>query len=692
MRNNVIEASRLTEVGQWFKIDSDENPADLGTRKGATVDDVDGDSEWFLGKKWMYRPWDELIGTTLKDVNDIKLKNEHLAEVKKELARPAADLCDSDFNAVVQECSNASLCDGIDMCLSTSTSNITDEMSAIKKRYNYSHYLIDPNKYKFERVTRQMAIIIKCCRKLLLNIGRELSLFPVLPRDTGEPLGKKFAEDITIPGLELSDLDIQHALNYYFRKASEELKSFVNPKQYERDSFEKEGIVYYSGRVLNCDISYQCDMTEKMLDLSKDTFIVPIVDRYSPLAYAIVNQFHWEDKTVKHCGVESTIRAVMSLAHILRVRDLVKSIKKNCKRCRYILKRTVEVIMGPTSKDQLCVAPPFYITQVDLCGPFKAYSVHNKRATIKIYICTFVCCTTGMTTLKIMESYDAVQFLNAFSRFSCELGFPKKLLIDEGSQIVCGCENAVLNIVDLKGTLSREYGVEFRTSPVGGHYYNGKAERKIRSIQEVLTKTVHLARLSVIEWETVCAEIANSINNLPIAIGNETDELEHIDLITPNRLRLGRNNQRSPVGPLEVTDKLERLMRLKVEVFESWWESWLVSAVPKLMPRPKWFVNERDVKEGDVIIFCKDDGKVTGEYKYGMIQSVTTSKDGNVRAATIRYRNAHENIDRTTNRAVRSLVLIHRVDEIDLMEELGNAATYANGCYCMGLSACPPGV
>ena len=117
-----------------------------------------------------------------------------------------------------------------------------------------------------------------------------------------------------------------------------------------------------------------------------------------------------------------------------------------------------------------------------------------------------------------------------------------------------------------------------------------------------------------------------------------------------------------------------------------------MSAVPKLMPRPKWFVNERDVKEGDVIIFCKDDGKVTGEYKYGMIQSVTTSKDGNVRAATIRYRNAHENIDRTTNRAVRSLVLIHRVDEIDLMEELGNAATYANGCYCMGLSACPPGV
>ena len=176
-------------------------------------------------------------------------------------------------------------------------------------------------------------------------------------------------------------------------------------------------------------------------------------------------------------------------------------------------------------------------------------------------------------------------------------------------------------------------------------------------------------------------------------IGNETDELEHLDLITPNRLRLGRNNQRSPVGPLEVTDKLERLMKLKLDIFQSWWESWLVSAVPKLMPRPKWFVNERDVMRGDVVIFNKDDSKmIAGEYKYGMVESVTMSKDGRIRAAKIRYRNAHENIDRFTNRAVRTLVLIHRVDEIDLMEELGNAVTYANGCYCMGLSSCAPGV
>ena len=208
----------------------------------------------------------------------------------------------------------------------------------------------------------------------------------------------------------------------------------MNQKVYEKESVEKDGILYYTGRVSASDISFHCDVTEKMLDLSDKSFVVPIVDRQSPLAFAIVNQVHWYDETYNHTGVESTVRGLMPIAHILKGRDLVKIFRKNCKRCRYLLKRTIEVIMSPTSKDQLCVAPPFYVTQTDICGPFKAYSIHNKRATVKVYILVFVCCTTGTTSLKIMDGYDTIQFLHSFSRFSCELGFPKKLIVDEGSQ------------------------------------------------------------------------------------------------------------------------------------------------------------------------------------------------------------------------------------------------------------------
>ena len=686
VRNRVIEILRFNSVDQWYHVESALNPADLGTRKGAMAIDVDGHSRWSIGPEWMYSSWDTLIGTTLKDVNDIKLKNEQVVEVKKEHMKLATDLCVSNFHSVMQGCN--SICSNedmhINMCLAT-TPVTKDMISTLQNRYKFMKYIIDPNKYTFAKVVRIVSVVMKFVRKMLFVINRNFHYSgKTMPSsDSPNTADKRFlSETVVDPDLEFTDLDRQNALHYFFRKASEELRSFVHPKVYKKNSFEMNDIIYYSGRVLNSDITYECEMSQRMIDLSKDTFIVPMIDRFSPIAYAIVNHYHWEDKTVKHRGIETTIRAIMGFVHILHVRELVKSVKRNCKRCRYILKRTVEIIMGPASVDQLCVAPPFYVTQTDLCGPFKAYSSHNKRATIKVYISVFVCCTTGMTSLKIMEGYDTNQFLNAFSRFACELGFPKKLLVDEGSQIVCGCKNVILDIVDIK-----EHGVEFRTCPVGGHNYNGKVERKIKTLKDVMIRSIHSARLSTIEWETLCAEISNSINNLPIAIGNETEDLESLDLLTPNRLRLARNNMRGPVGPLQVTDKFERLMRLKTETFQFWWETWLVSAVPKLMPSPKWFDTEHDVQKGDVVLFLKDEGALVGEYKYGMVEDVKVSRDGRIRSVTIRYHNANENVNRTTNRAVRSLVIIHRIDEVDLMKELGNAVTYANGVYCKEFSS-----
>ena len=128
------------------------------------------------------------------------------------------------------------------------------------------------------------------------------------------------------------------------------------------------------------------------------------------------------------------------------------------------------------------------------------------------------------------------------------------MIIDKGSHLVCGCENVVLNMTNIQGTLSREYGVDFRTCPVGGHNFNGKAERKVRTVREILEKTVHLARLSILEWETLASTISNAMNNMPIGLGSVVSDLENLDLITPNRLKFGRNNNRSPIGPIELVE------------------------------------------------------------------------------------------------------------------------------------------
>ena len=78
-------------------------------------------------------------------------------------------------------------------------------------------------------------------------------------------------------------------------------------------------------------------------------------------------------------------------------------------------------------------------------------------------------------------------------------------------------------------------------------------ERKIRHVKETFSKHLQNQRLSLIQWETLGFQVANTINNLPIAAGKVSQGIEQLDLITPNRLLLGRNNDRSPVGTLSVT-------------------------------------------------------------------------------------------------------------------------------------------
>ena len=209
------------------------------------------------------------------------------------------------------------------------------------------------------------------------------------------------------------------------------------------------------------------------------------------------------------------------------------------------------------------------------------------------------------------------------------------ILPDEGSQLIKGCSNMTLNIRNIRNTLSTEYGVEFATCPVGGHNVHGRVERKIRHIQESIEKSLKDHRLSVIQWETLVAEVANCINDLPLSYGSFVSDLENLDILTPNRLTLGRNNDRSPSGPLCVTNKTDKIIEANCETFRVWFECWLTSYVPLLMSQTKWLSSDRKLVVGDIVLFKKTEKKYANQYHYGIGKSVKASKDGEVRRAYV---------------------------------------------------------
>ena len=93
------------------------------------------------------------------------------------------------------------------------------------------------------------------------------------------------------------------------------------------------------------------------------------------------------------------------------------------------------------------------------------------------------------------------------------------------------------------------------------------------------------------------------------------------------------------------------------------------------MEQPKWFKNDRHLKEGDIVLFLKHESEIGSSYQYGMIEAVEHGRDGRVRKVLVRYRNHSEDTDRTTYRSARSLVVIHPVDEINIIQELGQIAS-----------------
>ena len=117
---------------------------------------------------------------------------------------------------------------------------------------------------------------------------------------------------------------------------------------------------------------------------------------------------------------------------------------------------------------------------------------------------------------------------------------------------------------------------------------------------------------------------------MPIGVGNKTECIENLDILTPNRLIMGRNNDRSSTAPLVLERDLKHAVETNAKIFSIWFKSWLVSYVPTFMERPRWFDNDSDICSGDVVLFLKSEQEFDRQYQYGIVKSVLGGGGGGV--------------------------------------------------------------
>ena len=104
------------------------------------------------------------------------------------------------------------------------------------------------------------------------------------------------------------------------------------------------------------------NLSDVCIGLTSTSFCVPLIDRSSPLAYAVVNEIHWYNVDAKHSGNETVLRYVQKVAYIIEERSVVKRFRKECPRCRLLIKKSIDVAVGSVSGNNLCIAPAFLIS------------------------------------------------------------------------------------------------------------------------------------------------------------------------------------------------------------------------------------------------------------------------------------------------------------------------------------------
>ena len=247
--------------------------------------------------------------------------------------------------------------------------------------------------------------------------------------------------------VQLTDEEQQQGADYFFRKATSEVRKYSSPTDYKHFSTELNGILYFNGRLLNT--SNVKAFEEVMFDLSPVSFCRPIVDRNSTVAYSIMLETHW--MTAHHLSAATTYRESLSVAYIIRGRALAVEVRESCSFCRRFKARLVEVEMGKLHETRLAIAPPFTYCQVDLFGPFEARCEHNHRAVVKVWGVVFKDPASGAVFAHAMAKCDTSAFVQAYTRFAARFCHPLKLYPDEGSQLLKACAEMEISWTMLSG-------------------------------------------------------------------------------------------------------------------------------------------------------------------------------------------------------------------------------------------------
>ena len=631
IRHAIRQVQDGTEVIPLYHVDGTANLADLVTkpRKLSSLD-LSAESPWQSGMEWMRRPTAELPSSQFVSPPDPEEEDLVVREMFQDVeSHMLATWCRSaleDPDPVT------------DIPISAFSSSIA------KGRVEWFYRNFDFVHLGWARAFSRLEAV---CRANYLLQHRTHARAPC-------------TTCVVCTG-QLRDVSRRLALRTITLVASAEAEEVLGKSRLARSCEFRDG-VWASGRRLQKEGLVECEDLDfsPFFDSVSIKKVLPVMAARTRLFYALLLEIHFRE--LPHAGVEATLARIMqSFYPIGDPRRVISMVKRSCSKCRLILKQVVGAELADIHSLRTTVAPPFYAVMMDIAMGFKAKPTKDHRKCFTANALVIVCLLTSATSILVLDGLETQAVVSAMERHASRYGVPAHVFVDAGTQLE-KLRDTEFSLRDMAGRIATGKRFTVTVATPKAHEQQGRVEAKIkivRNMLQVLSDTTNEVN-TLLGWETVFSRIADHIDNLPIARGSDRVPSDlGWEIITPNRLKLGRNNFRQLEGSVSLSGGPQSLLERNRLLQEKWY-TLFVERIHLLVPSPST-MDRRSLEIGDVVLFLFQDAAIPKleTWRLGVIvRQVSRS------TYEIRYSNKVGGKLRLIQRSARQISLIYGESEI----------------------------
>merc|ERR1712179_104282 len=138
-------------------------------------------------------------------------------------------------------------------------------------------------------------------------------------------------------------------------------------------------------------------------------------------------------------------------------------------------------------------------------------------------------------------------------------------------------------------------------------------------------------------------------------------------------LKLNTASERAPSGLFTIPNHAKDMITDIEKKYKFWYEIWNTDYIPLIARRQKWFSQDDDLKENDVVYFKLTDSALSSKWHIGKVEYVLPSRDTRTRKVGISYKHDTEDGSRKlsiVDRPVRQVVKLCDIEDSSLLDDI----------------------